>query len=532
MPRTYVAIFLRHSLIVSGGFHPNTSGAAHDRKKITNLRDVGAAPDSYRYRTNLGEQRNGDVMKVSSANVGRNLWLRHLSLAACLTTTLLHGTAFAAALVVPNADFSNPANEGSLGGGLLGATGSGPIGAGPWNGAYAGIAALLMPPVLAIGQGQATISGIAVDALQAGNSGAFSQTLTATYAQSKHYVLVADVEASTTLLGANILGSGNFGLALSKGASTLASTQNSPAVALSLMSDRKAHLALAYDTLPIDAGNIGVSLYASPNGIASVNVIQAIGFSNVRLTQAPIPALPPAQIGQAGGTPQAATINTAFSAPLIVAVVDAEGDPLEGVTVTFTAPASGASATLPVSLVTDVGGRISVVPTANGTAGSYVVTASVTGVAQPTAFNLTNAPAGQPAVVAATGGAQGQSAMAGSPFACKLAVKVIVDGAPTAGATVMFNAPVSGASSTLDDGTFSGAMLIETTDVDGVASVSATANANAGSYNVTAIATALTSGVLVTPVLLATYSLTNLDLSDAIFANGFDPVPALCAFSQ
>jgi hypothetical protein len=58
--------------------------------------------------------------------------------------------------------------------------------------------------------------------------------------------------------------------------------------------------------------------------------------------------------------------------------------------VRFAAPASGASATLSAtSVVTDGGGTASVSATANDTAGSYVVTATVAGLA-PVSFALTN----------------------------------------------------------------------------------------------------------------------------------------------
>src|SRR5262249_8196600 len=75
-------------------------------------------------------------------------------------------------------------------------------------------------------------------------------------------------------------------------------------------------------------------------------------------------------------------------------VTDASSNPAPNVTVTFTAPASGASAIFggsnTVSAVTNASGiAVSPVPTANSVAGTYTVTASVTGLA-PANFNLTN----------------------------------------------------------------------------------------------------------------------------------------------
>jgi hypothetical protein len=81
-------------------------------------------------------------------------------------------------------------------------------------------------------------------------------------------------------------------------------------------------------------------------------------------------------------------------------VKDANNNPLGGVTVTFTAPASGASGTFAsgtfaggtTATATTNGSGLATAPTftANGTTGSYTVTATVSGVATPAAFNLTN----------------------------------------------------------------------------------------------------------------------------------------------
>ena len=60
-------------------------------------------------------------------------------------------------------------------------------------------------------------------------------------------------------------------------------------------------------------------------------------------------------------------------------------------TIDFSAPSSGASATLSASsAVTDASGLASVTATANATAGNYAVTASATGVTSSASFNLTN----------------------------------------------------------------------------------------------------------------------------------------------
>jgi hypothetical protein len=80
------------------------------------------------------------------------------------------------------------------------------------------------------------------------------------------------------------------------------------------------------------------------------------------------------------GTPQTALAGTAFAAPLSLTVTSASAEPVAGGKVTFTAPATGASAVLagsPATIAAD--GTVSTVATANGTEGSYAVSASATG---------------------------------------------------------------------------------------------------------------------------------------------------------
>ena len=102
----------------------------------------------------------------------------------------------------------------------------------------------------------------------------------------------------------------------------------------------------------------------------------------------------PASIRVNDGNSQSATINTAFSDPLSVTVKDAGGNPVGGVLVTFTAPASGASGSFAgganTAMTNSSGVATSATFTANGTAGSYTVAASVAGVSRTANFSLTN----------------------------------------------------------------------------------------------------------------------------------------------
>ena len=104
----------------------------------------------------------------------------------------------------------------------------------------------------------------------------------------------------------------------------------------------------------------------------------------------------PKTITATSGTPQSAAVKAAFAAPLVATVTDSDGTPLGGVVVTFKAPAagSGASGTFAggvVTATTDANGvATSATFTANGTVGTYAVTASVGGVSQAADFTLTN----------------------------------------------------------------------------------------------------------------------------------------------
>ena len=161
---------------------------------------------------------------------------------------------------------------------------------------------------------------------------------------------------------------------------------------------------------PVAMAGVSVSLQASPiatrfrtlRGTASVNTdanglatfpniiidqagaytleAQANGIASATSNQFNITAGAASSIQASGGTPQTTTILTAFPTPLQVTVADAQGNPVNGVTVSFTAPGSGASATLSApSATTDAGGHASITATANVSAGSYTVTAAAAG---------------------------------------------------------------------------------------------------------------------------------------------------------
>ncbi len=92
------------------------------------------------------------------------------------------------------------------------------------------------------------------------------------------------------------------------------------------------------------------------------------------------------------GSPQTATINAGFAQALVVKVADADGLGVAGFPVTFTPPASGASAALQPAtpVTTDGSGLAQVTAAANAIAGAYTVQASAAGVPGTANFQLTN----------------------------------------------------------------------------------------------------------------------------------------------
>jgi len=129
-----------------------------------------------------------------------------------------------------------------------------------------------------------------------------------------------------------------------------------------------------------------------------------------------------------GSSPQTTQINTAFANPLAVVVSSPVGDPVAGGVVTFTAPASGASATFPggtkiaSASINGSGDASSGLVTANGIPGSYAALATTSGVATGTSFSLTNTPAPATQLVIHT--QPSGTATAGSAFSTQPVVYV------------------------------------------------------------------------------------------------------------
>jgi protocatechuate 3,4-dioxygenase beta subunit len=200
---------------------------------------------------------------------------------------------------------------------------------------------------------------------------------------------------------------------------------------------------------------------------------------------------PPNQLTLVAGTPQTATLDAAFASGLQVALSNSNGCAVTGaagVPVTFSAPAAGASGRFSTSnsdtatVGADTSGTVAAPTfTANGTAGSYTVTAS-----SPygsVSFALTNTAAGIPARLAAIP-LKHRSTSVGSHFPQPLQVRALdTGGNPVAGVTVTF---------TLGAGTA------------GRCGAGTAASANFASGGTQATATTGPSGVATSPALIAT----------------------------
>ncbi|MDX6538867.1 MAG: hypothetical protein QOI71_477 [Gaiellales bacterium] len=169
-------------------------------------------------------------------------------------------------------------------------------------------------------------------------------------------------------------------------------------------------------------------------------------------------AVPAAVAVVAGSSPQSAQVNAAYGVALAAKVTDASAQPVAGVTVTFTAPASGASGVFAgggatVTAVTGANG-VATAPqfTANATAGAFAVSASVSGVSPAASFSLTNTAASGPTSATILASADGyvQSDLPSTNFGTSAVLKNTTS--PDTRAYLKFN--LSGISGTVTKVTF------------------------------------------------------------------------------
>ena len=224
---------------------------------------------------------------------------------------------------------------------------------------------------------------------------------------------------------------------------------------------------------------------------------------------------PPASIIALGGTPQSTAVGTAFGKSLTARVTDSAGNAASDVTVTFTAPGSGASANLlSTTAVTDNNGYANVIATANTIVGSYTVIASVSGVSTPATFNLTNT-AGSAQSIAFV--QQPTSTPAGAPIAPSVSASLMdAHNNPIVSAPVTLS--VQGGAATLN-GT-----VTQITDATGLAVFPGINITKAGTYRLQA-----GGGGLISPS--SSFNITvGSSISITPIAGGGQSVPAGAAF--
>jgi len=340
---------------------------------------------------------------------------------ACIRKTAAHwklaamagvmGLSFAASanaglVTVPNGDFMQAGNAGSVGGGLLTPSATDvPIGTdgGPWKGNYSGALGIVAPPTLTIDSnaGSAAISGIlGISVLDiVTNGGFFNQTLPLPYESTKRYTVWTDIRIGS-VLDLGLLSNADVGVALRSGTSVVADSASAPAnlVDLSLLSGDTYRLTLVYDTdTSAASGNVDIALFDQPSDLLTANLIGGVSFGNVDLNVGAITDAT-TQLQVSGLGSMSAEVNTPFPGTLKALVTDADGSPLEGVVVQANAPKNGASAVLSTALdsgdsvraVTDDDGIAEIGATANGIAGCYPVTVTLPGSPSRAVFHLRN----------------------------------------------------------------------------------------------------------------------------------------------
>jgi hypothetical protein len=209
---------------------------------------------------------------------------------------------------------------------------------------------------------------------------------------------------------------------------------------------------------------------------------------------------------------QSATSGGAYAQPLSVTVLDANGAPVAGASVTFslgsgsggnggggsgaaTAGASFDGGEAQATETTDATGTaISPRLTANDVAGAFIASATTAGVVEPAAFSLLNLAGKPPTIQTLSRGAQ--SALVDARYAKPLRVRVL-DGQrkPAQGASVTFTlgsaggGGAGGGAQVAAGAAFVGgtSQATETTDADGIAvSPAFSANGTAGAFAATA----------------------------------------------
>lgn len=255
-----------------------------------------------------------------------------------------------------------------------------------------------------------------------------------------------------------------------------------------------------------------------PNITANISVYSWNGYMDIYYND-PVPT--PASISVGGGDNQQAQVSTQYGLQLYAVVRDQGGNPMPGKSVTFTMPASGASARFnsvggpatATAITNASGGAVSPFFFANATAGTFQPVADVTG-SSPlifTQFTATNNPVPVvkvPTTISRQQG-DGQQAAVSTQFNTLLKVRVFDQFVqPMPNVEINWPPPGAGAS-----GLFQGGNPYRSfTDVGGVATAAVLfANSTPGAWTLNAAPVGF-------PAVVAPFGLTNL-------ANNAPPTP-------
>lgn len=308
-----------------------------------------------------------------------------------LAAMFVGSTAMASPIDVPNGDFSDPANNGSIGG-LLGPNlNNQPIGSGPWLGTSLGVLGLLARPVLTVDSNSqtATISGLLGVNLVGllNNGGWFSQQLSENYEAGRFYILSADLAAGG-VLDLGLLTDTNVGIGLTSGGTEVAtSTTADPALlSLGLLSGNQYRLRFGWFADASASGPIGIRLFNRPVGLLQASLLSNTVFSNVGLEgrdigQVTRVTILPGDLGD-GET----GVGQPFPGNFIAIVEDEDGDGVPGFEVTISAPEGDDTASADLSspssddppgrvitATTDIDGIVTFDASANQVAGCFRV---------------------------------------------------------------------------------------------------------------------------------------------------------------
>jgi hypothetical protein len=262
------------------------------------------------------------------------------------------------------------------------------------------------------------------------------------------------------------------------------------------------------------SGSASVPMLSADDTPGAYAVTASCAYGTVSFSLTNTAAGIPATITPLAPTSQRATVNSRYTQPLAVRVLDANGNPVVGATVTFSlgsaanAGAGGGNSGAAVGASFDDGTSQATETTnadgvatspgfsSNATSGNITATATVQHVTEPARFTLDNRAAAPNRISPA--GSSSATAKVGTRYAHRLRVRLRNgSGKPVAGATVTFtlgSTPTAGASggSGAAGATFTGGatQATATTGPHGVAtSPRLSANDVAGGFTATASAT-------------------------------------------